>query len=377
MENQQKQWLTFWREEKEAAYLYSQMAENEKSAKMKEFYTRLADIENRHALVWENRLKEQGGHVPEYKHSFRARMLAFVGKKFGNKTLVETLNANEDGATSAYANIADVPEAQNMAKDEKAHSKALQTLLGTKLDASSIASSESTHKSSGGNALRAGVMGANDGLVSNFCLVMGMAGASEAANAGGSKVLLMTGIAGLLAGAISMALGEWLSVQSSRELYTKQMALEKAELEGNAEEEIEELSLIYQAKGLSQQEARHMAEKMALNQNAMLDTLAREELGVNPEELGGSAWEAAFTSFLLFAIGAIIPVLPFFFSISNTLAIGLSAGLSFMGLFGLGAAITLMTGRSVWYSGFRQVLFGILASLVTFAIGHLIGVSVA
>lgn len=377
MEDAHKQWLGFWNDENEAAFLYREMAKNEKSQNLKDFYNKLAEIETSHALVWEKRLTEAGVSVPPYKLCFRARILAFVARKFGNRTLVESMNANEDGASSAYASLAaDIPEARGMANDEKSHSRAFQALIGTKLDASCIAGSESAHKSAGGNALRAGVMGANDGLVSNFCLVMGMAGATDAAGQGGS-VLLLTGIAGLLAGAISMALGEWLSVQSSRELYEKQIAVEKAELEGGPQEEIEELTLIYQAKGLSAEEAHTMAERMAQNDKAMLDTLAREELGINPDDLGGSAWEAAFTSFILFAIGAIIPVIPFFFMTQSLNAVILSAVLSFLGLFGLGAATSLMTGRNLWFSGLRQAFFGILASIVTFAVGKLIGVSVA
>ncbi|MDD4539837.1 MAG: VIT1/CCC1 transporter family protein, partial [Lentisphaeria bacterium] len=238
----------------------------------------------------------------------------------------------------------------------------------------SIASVETEHKASGGNALRAGVMGANDGLVSNFCLVMGMAGATEAAAGTGGRTLLVTGIAGLLAGAISMALGEWLSVQSSRELYERQIAVERDELKANPEEEIEELALIYQAKGMGEDDARKLAQKLAANPKSMLDTLAREELGINPQELGGSAWEAAYTSFLLFAVGAIIPVLPFIFMPQNVAAIGASAVLSLLGLFGLGAATTLLTGQSLWYAGFRQAIFGMIASAVTYGIGHLIGV---
>ena len=229
---------------------------------------------------------------------------------------------------------------------------------------------EGRHRSAGGNALRAAVLGANDGLVSNLSLVMGVAGATLA-----GKGVLIAGIAGLLAGAISMALGEWLSVQSSRELFANQIATEKEEIENSPEEEVEELPLIYEARGLSKENASLLASQLLANKDTALDTLAREELGVNPEDLGGSAWEAAITSFFLFAVGAILPVAPFMFT-SGMPAVYISIGLSVIGLFLLGAVITLFTGRSILYSGFRMVIFGLIAAAITFGIGRLIGVSI-
>jgi len=234
-----------------------------------------------------------------------------------------------------------------------------------------LARFEGRHRAAGGNALRAAVLGASDGLVSNFNLVMGVAGAQLS---GGS--ILLTGFAGLLAGSISMALGEWISVQSSRELYEKQIQTEKEEIDSTPEEETEELSLIYQARGLEEDEARRLAARIMSNPATALDALAREELGINPEELGGSAWEAALTSFLLFAVGAVIPVIPYLF-LDGSYAIIASTAVSGLGLFGIGAAITLFTGRSVWSSGLRQVLFGFAAAAVTFTIGRILGVSIA
>jgi VIT1/CCC1 family predicted Fe2+/Mn2+ transporter len=200
---------------------------------------------------------------------------------------------------------------------------------------------------------------------------MGVAGAAMSA-----KSILLTGMAGLLAGAISMALGEWISVQSSRELYEEQMAREKEEIDFDPQEEVEELVLIYRARGLGEPEARELATRLMSDPDTALETLARDELGIDPDELGGSAWEAAITSFLLFAVGAILPVSPYFF-MSGFGAIVASAGLSTAGLFFIGAAITLFTGRSVLYSGARQILFGLVAAGVTFSIGRLIGVTIA
>ncbi len=259
-----------------------------------------------------------------------------------------------------------------MAATEQSHARLL-TAIGQMgkggMEGGLLAQLEGRHRSAGGNALRAAVLGANDGLVSNFSLVMGVAGAAAA-----NSTILLTGIAGMLAGAISMALGEWISVQSSRELYEKQIRTEQAEIEASPEEEQEELALIYQARGLDETAARQLAERMMSSSDTALEALVRDELGIDPEELGGSAWEAAITSFLLFAVGAIIPVVSFLF-LSGYPAVLVSAALSALGLFLIGSAITLFTGRSVLYSGVRQMIFGLAAAAVTYLIGSLIGVN--
>jgi VIT1/CCC1 family predicted Fe2+/Mn2+ transporter len=202
-------------------------------------------------------------------------------------------------------------------------------------------------------------------------LVMGVAGAT-ALNA----PILIAGLAGLIAGAISMALGEWISVKSSQELYERQIELEFEELENNPEEEKEELILLYRAKGFSEKDAVNAVEKIWADPEQTKQVLITEELGINMEELEGSAWEAAIASFFLFITGAIIPVFPFFFFTGNK-ALILSVAFSTVGLFLIGAAITLITGRSVTKSGFRQVLFGLAAAGITFGIGKIIGVVIA
>jgi VIT1/CCC1 family predicted Fe2+/Mn2+ transporter len=189
-----------------------------------------------------------------------------------------------------------------------------------------------------------------------------------------SRTVLITGFAGLLAGAISMALGEWLSVQSSRELYSHQIAVEEAEIAASPEEETEELALIYEARGLNREQARLLSSQILSDSSSALQTLAREELGIDPEELGGSAWTAAITSFILFALGAIVPVIPFTF-LTGLTAVAVSIAFSTVGLFILGAVITLFTGRRVLYSGMRMVVFGLIAAAITFGIGRLIGAS--
>jgi VIT1/CCC1 family predicted Fe2+/Mn2+ transporter len=188
--------------------------------------------------------------------------------------------------------------------------------------------------------------------------------------------VLLAGVAGLLAGALSMALGEWISVKSSQELHENQMQLEMDELETNPAGEQKELALIYMAKGVPEAQANKMAEDVMQNIDVAHEVLIREELGINPEELKGSAMEAAIYSFVLFAIGAVIPVIPFFF-VTGTIAIIISVISSAIGLFLIGSAITLFTGKSILFSGFRQVIFGLIAAAITFGIGKLIGVSLA
>jgi VIT1/CCC1 family predicted Fe2+/Mn2+ transporter len=239
------------------------------------------------------------------------------------------------------------------------------------LSGGALARLEGRHRTGGANALRAAVLGANDGLVSNLSLVMGVAGADLA-----PRAVLVTGLAGLLAGACSMAMGEWLSVNSAREFSQAQIATEADELREFPDEEKQELALIYQAKGLSESQSKLLADRLIADKDTALDTLAREELGIDPEELGGSAWTAAATSFLLFAAGAIFPVAPFFAASGAPAIIG-SLALSGIVMFAIGAGTTLFTGRGILFSGARQLLIGLAAAAVTYGIGRLIGVAVA
>jgi VIT1/CCC1 family predicted Fe2+/Mn2+ transporter len=219
--------------------------------------------------------------------------------------------------------------------------------------------------------LRAAVLGANDGLVSNLSLVMGVAGAAPSAH-----TVLLTGIAGLVAGSCSMAMGEWLSVNSARELYQRQIDTEAAELEQSPREEEEELALIYQAKGLSEAQAEALAAQLIRNKDTALDTLVREELGIDPDELGGSAWAAAGASFCLFAFGAIFPVAPYFV-LSGGSAVLASVLASGAMLAAIGAATSLFTGRNLVFSAARQLAIGYLAAAITFGVGRLVGASLS
>src|SRR5574339_1007681 len=339
---------------------------------MAEVYKKLAASEEKHAAAWEQKLTELKMTLPPRKPTWRAAVMIWLAKRFGPQFVLPTITGNEKADSQAYDGQPDV-EAGEFSQDEKSHARLLSLASSSPggLSGGTVARLEGRHKASGGNALRAAVLGANDGLVSILSLTMGVAGATNS-----RPDILIAGLAGVLAGAGSMALGEWLSVQSSRELYEHQIKIEAEEIAASPEEEQEELALIYQSKGLPEDRAQELASHMMADKGSILDTLAREELGIDPEELGGSAHEAAFTSFFLFAFGALFPMLPYFFW-DGILAIVLSLIISGIGLFIIGAAITLMTGRGVRFSGTRQVLVGIAAAVLTYGIGKLIGVSVA
>lgn len=352
----------------DAAYLYGRLAEKEEDKEVAAIFKQMSEIEMGHARAFLNKSGLAAEQMPS--PSFRAKTLNKIGKLFGYDYVLGTLMDTEKTLSRAVVKTKEQLK-MPLTGTETNHVKVLRNIIeNTNVSGSTIARFESRHKSVGGNALRAAVLGGNDGLVSNFSLVMGVAGATQ----GGSGVLL-AGLAGLLAGALSMALGEWISVKSSQELYENQMAIEMEELETSPENEMKELELIYKAKGIPEAQAKEMAAEIIRNPEHAHELLVKEELGINAEELKGSAFEAAAYSFILFGIGAIIPVFPFFF-LSGTNAILLSAAASAVGLFIIGAAITLFTGKSIWYSGFRQVLFGLAAAAITFGIGKLIGVSV-
>lgn len=367
-----KRYLKNLEAERNATALYARLAESEANPDLAMLYRRLAETESQHAAFWEEKLVAAGAAVPRFRPNWRTRALRTLAGRFGAGFVMPTIAGIEQQAGATYDGQPEA-EAAGMPQHERSHARIFRQLAKTSsgLEGSAVARFEGRHRAAGGNALRAGVLGANDGLVSVFCLVMGVAGAGV-----DSRTILLTGFAGLLSGALSMALGEWLSVQSSRELYQHQIDIERDELASAPEEEKAELALIYQAKGVPAEAAREMAERLLADEATALDTLAREELSIDPAELGGSAWVAAITSFVLFAFGAIIPVFPYIFW-TGTTGIAVSAAVSALGLFVIGAAITLMTGRNALYSGMRQVLFGMAAAAVTFGVGYVIGVNVA
>jgi len=352
----------------DAGFLYLKLAENESDPLIADVFRQMSDIENGHAIAFAKKENRVENHV--LKPSWRAKTLNLIGKVFGYDYVLGALMDTEKGLSGAIINPKNKKN-QPITGSETNHVRILQSILEKEANVSGahLSKFETKHRSVGGNAIRAAVLGGNDGLVSNFSLVMGIAGATA-----GQQGVLLAGLAGLLAGALSMALGEWISVKSSQELYENQMQIEMDELETNPEGEMKELALIYMAKGIPEAQASKMAEEIMKDKTHAHEVLVKEELGINAEELKGSAFEAAIYSFILFSVGAVIPVLPFMFT-SGTLAIVISVSASAAGLFLIGAAITLFTGKNVWYSGFRQVLFGLTAAAITFGIGKLIGIN--
>lgn len=359
--------------EVDTSFLYVSIASIQSDDNLKRVLQSLSEIEKGHAEHMLDKVKSFDANYQMPLPSSRAKFQLKLGKLFGYGSIISNLSSIEKQfAVNTIKNKIESGEKPN--GFEHNHLNIIEAVNNNEalnVSGGFLSKFESRHKSVGGNALRAAVLGANDGLVSNMSLVMGIAGAAVSNN-----TILLTGIAGLLAGAISMALGEWLSVQSSRELNQRQIDLETEELEASPEQEKKELVLLYQAKGMNLEEAKKLAEKAFENPQTAIDAIITEELGIDKEELGGSAWEAAIASFILFSIGAIIPLYPFMI-FDGQKAILLSLISSVIGLFGIGAAITLLTGKSVWFSGLRQVAFGLAAAAITYGIGSLIGVSLA
>jgi vacuolar iron transporter family protein len=353
----------------DACYLYGKLAEKESDSIIANVFSKMSEIEKGHAEAFAR--KENIDTENLIQPSWRAKTLNLIGKIFGYDYVLGSLMDTEKSLSSAIISSKKRNE-MKITGTETNHVKILRAILQNeeKVSVNQITRFESRHRSVGGNAIRAAVLGGNDGLVSNFSLVMGIAGATA-----GNQGVLLAGMAGLLAGALSMALGEWISVKSSQELSENQMQLEMDELESNPAGEQQELALIYMAKGIPEKQAHEMAAEIMTDKEKAYQMLVKEELGINAEELKGSAIEAALYSFFLFSVGAIIPVLPFIFT-SGLNAIVISVCMSAIGLFLIGAAITLFTGKNVWFSGFRQVFFGLAAAAITFGIGKIIGVSI-
>jgi VIT1/CCC1 family predicted Fe2+/Mn2+ transporter/rubrerythrin len=363
--------------ERDAIALYEALAQIEKDPRRAEAFRTIAGNERRHAGVWADKLRELGATVPEAGGPrLRIRTILFVARLFGTHAVRDLVQALEGDEEDLYTRQSS-PEVEAIAADEREHAAIWQRLSGGEGSPghaahrpSDIAAGERWHHAGRSGTLRAVIFGVSDGLVSNLALVMGVAGASQ----GEGSFVLLAGVAGLLAGAFSMAAGEYISMQSQRELFERQIALERAELEAMPEEEEAELASVYRSKGFTESEAAVIAHRMLQDPEHALDTLVREELGLDPDELG-SPWGAATGSFIAFAIGALIPVIPYLVSAGSpafVAAIALSAG----ALFAVGAGVSLLTGRSLLYSGGRQVLIGAAAAVVTYLVGHAIGVAV-
>jgi vacuolar iron transporter family protein len=338
--------LSSWYEEKQSAWLYRVLADVERQPVRSQLFATLAREADDQSVLWAAKATEAGAVVPHYAPRLRARLVAQLARRVGVKPMrqilagmkVRGLSIYTEGHPSGHVMPATVQEVGQ------------------------------SHRGMGGGNLRAAVFGANDGLISNASLIMGIAGATADAH-----LVLVTGIAGLLAGALSMAAGEFVSVRSQRELYEHQIALEQHELAEYPDEEAEELALIYAARGMDLDEARVVARKMLADPAHALDVLAREELGLNPDDLG-SAWGAAGFSFACFSVGALVPLLPFLLGRGGIVAAG---ALTAAALFSLGGLISLFTGRRAVLGGLRMLAIGAAAAGVTYGLGYLLGVGLA
>jgi vacuolar iron transporter family protein len=412
---QRHQSLANLRLERDAVVLYEQLATIERDPRRAEAFARIAANERRHAEIWARRLERAGQPVPPATGPrARVRLIILLARLLGTHAVADLVRALEGDEESEYAGQM-TPETAAIAADEREHARIWQDLAdgraptpdgsalpgdvdaadGRAATADSQASTadavsagdraqmkrSSAHYSRGGIAeeawhrggrsgtLRAAVFGANDGLVSNLSLVMGVAGAMT-----GDAVVVLAGIAGLLAGAFSMAAGEYISMQSQRELFERQIAIEREEMRIMPDEEERELAGIFRGKGVSAEDAQRIAGALMKDPEQALDTKVREELGLDPDELG-SPFGAAWSSFLSFAIGALVPLLPFLLATGSVALVG-SLVLSLVALFLVGAGVSLVTGRGVWFSGLRQVAIGAVAAAVTFGVGTLIGVNI-
>ncbi|MDR5827911.1 VIT1/CCC1 transporter family protein [Caballeronia sp. LP006] len=359
-------------DELHSAAIYETLSRVEQDRSRSEVFSELAASERMHARVWADKLRANGKKAPSGFNAKTFLMQALV-HLLGPRFVLPSIAAAEFADRNKYAGN---PDTARMSEDEQRHASVVQAMANSGMPAASqgadIAQGESWHRGvSSGNDLRAAVLGANDGLVSNFCLIMGVAGAGT-----GNKAILLTALAGLIAGACSMALGEWLSVTNARELAQAQVSKEENELEHSPESEEHELTLIYKAKGLSAEEARRVAAQIMQDKDKALDVLVREELGLDPAELGGNPWSAAAVSFCLFAAGAIFPTMPFLWT-SGTTAIVQCIGFSVLALVAIGMFTSLFNGRSASFSAMRQVVVGLATAAFTFGIGHALGVAVS
>ena len=330
-------------DELRSAYLYRVVAEEERGTVRASLFKEMAQSAEGQARIWADKSDRP---LPVYVPDMRTRLVAALVRRFGPKAMRSVLAAMKVRGMSLYS----------------------RPVIGHR-DSAAAASHNARHARTGtaGN-LRAAVFGVNDGLISNLSLILGVAGASTDNN-----IVLLSGIAGLIAGAFAMAAGEYVSVRSQREMYEYQIALEREELNEYPEEEAAELALVYVHRGMPREEAIAYARRLLSDPKIALDTLARDELGLNPEELG-SPWGAAISSLLSFAVGAIVPLLPFLVTGGNKALLGAIA-LTGLALLGVGAAISLFTGRRAVASGLRMLVIGGAAGAITYGIGSLFGIS--
>lgn len=377
MSNDPRRFLRYLEAERNASLLYRALADTT-DGERRDALLELADVEDKHAEHWIEKLNEYGVEVPPAPTALDGddELLVRRARSMGLVSVLDTLEENEGADAGMYD---DEPEAlATMPSDEREHAEVFRTLKGDKPEkfphrAMSQNAGEPWHKLDKSGSIRAAVFGVSDGLVSNTALVMGFAGASLA-GAIDNSVVLFAGLAGLLAGAFSMAAGEYVSMASQRDLFKREIDLERQELLEKPDEERLELELIYRAKGLPRDQAKAVADRIMADPDTALDTLAREELGLDPDELG-SAWKAAIFSFIAFAIGASVVVIPYAL-LSGIPAFVLAIVLALVGMIAVGGVVGYQSGRGVVFSAARQVLWGAGAAAVTYLVGSLVGVNV-
>jgi VIT1/CCC1 family predicted Fe2+/Mn2+ transporter len=341
------QLLDNWNEEKRSAYIYTVIADVEKNKIHKNLFQDLAVMADKQAAIWASQLKKSHVAVPaHFNLDFRTRFVAWLVRCFGPKYLRFVLAAIKVRGMSIYRSASLSDQFPAVFGETEHHHRRIKS----------------------SNNMRAAVFGMNDGLLSNASLILGVAGAHV-----DSKVIILSGVAGLLAGAFSMSSGEYVSVRSQREMLEHQLELEKHELDTYPEEEAAELALIYTARGLPKIEAKKVADLLIQNPEKALETLAREELGINPDDLA-SPVGAALSSFISFTLGAFIPLLPFIISNSHY-DLGISIALTAAALFSIGAILSLFTQRNAWWSGLRTLLIGVAVGGITYFVGSLFGVT--
>ena len=364
--NSKARYRSYLKDELEAASLYYALADAEEDDGRREMFRELAQTEMRHAAHWASRVGVSTEGLRPSRPSLRTRIFVWVARTFGTRAVLPWLLRGEFADIRTYAKE---PAAQLIVKDEREHAQMLNELAGNE-GSVNLLQSEGYHRAGQAANIRAAVLGGNDGLVSNFALTMGVAGGTP-----DTSIVLLAGLAGLLAGAFSMAAGEYVSVRAQRDVYDREMEIERAELEEFPEQEKEELVLIYESKGLTKQEAEIVADRILADPQVALDTMAREELGFDPSQVG-SPWGVALSSFFAFSVGAIVPVLPYLF-ISGSSVVLFSTVSSAAALSLVGGTLAMISNKNVAWGSLRMLLIGSGAAAVTYLVGRLVGVSLA
>ena len=370
-----------WRTERETALVYRDLAAAEPNEKRRAILLRMAEAEERHALRWEGKLRELGVEPPPLTNNWRQRLKRWWNRAAGADVAIRRMEAAEDRDKERYetqraselsATEDDRAFLRQTALEEKAHSRILNTMsapppsLGPKGVLDKILKRERWHGRGGGWVADA-IYGVNDGLGAVFGIVSGVAGATN----NQQHYILVSGLAGMLASSLSMGAGAYLANKSEREIYEAEIAREKAEVEENPEEEIEEMSLFYQLQGFAPEEAQRMAQRLAEQPEQMVQAMAQSELGLSQHHFPNQ-WTSAFSAALSTAVGAFIPIIPFFFMTGFPAVIAAFA-ISILAHFAVGAVKSLITIRSWWASGMEMTIVGVIEAVVTYGLGLAFG----